>query len=70
MTTQASGVAVAAASAGDDLAAGHDRPRRLQGGVHRIVEDLRLPHHLAGDGVDREPGDTVAALIDEDANGA
>ena len=37
-----------AAAAGDGLAAGHDGARRLVGGVHRVVEYLRLPREPAG----------------------
>ena len=42
----------AAAPARDDLAVRDDRPRRLQGRVHGVVEDLGLPDHVAGDRVE------------------
>ena len=56
----------AAASARDDLAAGHDRPRCLQRGVYGVVEDLRLPHHLAGDRVEGHQV-VVAGGVEEQA---
>ena len=45
-----------AAPARVHLPAGDDRPRGLVGGVHRVVEDLGVPHHVAGLGVE---GDDV-----------
>ena len=42
-----------ATAARDDLAVGDDRPRALRGRIHPVVENLRLPHHLAGHRIER-----------------
>ena len=53
-----------AAAARDDLAVGDDRPRALGGGMGPVVQHLRLPHHPAGLGVEREDV-VVGAGVDD-----
>ena len=56
----------AAAPAGDELAVGDERPGGLAGGVHRVVEDLRLPRGAARrrvEGVDVVVGARIEYVV-------
>ena len=54
-----------AAPTGDHLAVGDDRPRGLVGRVHLVVENLRLPDHLARLGVQGEDVIVHAGVDDQ-----
>ena len=54
-----------AAPAGVHPAVGDDRPRGLVGRVHRVVEDLGVPHHLARLGVEGDDVVVHAGMEDQ-----
>ena len=54
-----------AAPSGNHPAAGDDRTRTVRGGIDLPVQDLRLPDHLAGLGVQREGVVVVAVVQDQ-----
>ena len=56
-----------AASPGDHLAAGNDRAGGVAGRVHPVVEDLGLPHELAGERIDGVDVVVVAGVDDQPA---
>ncbi len=54
-----------AASPGNGLAVGDDRPGALDGAVLRVVKNRGLPGHLAGFGIEREQVEVDAGIDDQ-----